>query len=75
MNLWHILSKFILKSNDLIGPKLVDIAIATLSITKLQFDYKGCTWRLFYQLAIPGLLSVMKYIWHEEPPFADEKNT
>lgn len=29
----------------------------------------------YHQLAIPGLLSVMKYIWHEEPPFAEEKNT
>lgn len=30
---------------------------------------------LDYQLAMPGLFKVMKYIWHEEPPLADEKNT
>lgn len=28
-----------------------------------------------HQLAMPGLFRVMKYIWHELPPFADEKNT
>lgn len=28
-----------------------------------------------HQLAIPGLFRVMKYIWHEEPPLDDEKNT
>lgn len=31
--------------------------------------------RAHYQLAMPGLFSVMKYIWHEDPPLADEKNT
>lgn len=28
-----------------------------------------------YQFAIPGLLSVIKYIWHDEPPLALLKNT
>ena len=28
-----------------------------------------------YQLAIPGLFKVIKYIWQEDPPLAEEKKT
>ena len=58
---------------------LVKIVVVWLSVPVLwlvQYHHITQSSSLIgYQFAMPGLLRVMKYIWHEEPPLALEKKT